>query len=85
MVILPASKGTIASHLGITAEHFSRILHELVDAELITVYGKKIEILDLAQMQEILAGAANGSASASPCRLVRSTTPERPALHAVRP
>lgn len=85
VVILPASKGTIASHLGITAEHFSRILHELVDAELITVYGKKIEILDLAQMQEILAGAANGSASASPCRLVRNTTPERPALHAVRP
>lgn len=83
VVILPASKGTIASHLGITAEHFSRILHELVDAELITVYGKKIEILDLAQMQEVLAGA--GSAPASPCRLVRNTTPERPALHAVRP
>ncbi len=83
VVILPASKGTIASHLGITAEHFSRILHELVDGGLITVYGKKIEILDLAQMQEVLAGA--GSAPASPCRLVRNATPERPGLHAVRP
>lgn len=83
VVILPASKGTIASHLGITAEHFSRILHELVDNELITVYGKKIEILDLEQLQEILDG--NGPAAASPCRLVGNTTPGRPALRAIRP
>lgn len=85
VVILPASKGTIASHLGITAEHFSRILHELVDNELITVYGKKIEILDLDQLQEILDGSGYGAASNSPCRPLGKATPGRPALRAIRP
>lgn len=81
VVILPASKGTIASHLGITAEHFSRILHELVEHELITVYGKKIEILDLAQLRAVLDSQGEREhAPAAPCRLVKTT----PAAHAGR-
>lgn len=56
VVILPASKGTIASHLGITPEHFSRILHELAESELIAVRGKRIAILDMTLIQELRDG-----------------------------
>lgn len=56
VVILPASKGTIASHLGISPEHFSRILHELAESELIAVRGKRIVILDMTLIQELRDG-----------------------------
>ena len=72
IALLPASKGTIASHLGITAEHFSRILHELVDSVLITVYGKKIGILDLEQLRAILDSSADREHNqTTPCHLVK--------------
>lgn len=41
---LPTSKGTIASRLNLTQEHFSRILHELTDSGLIEVEGRTIHI-----------------------------------------
>jgi CRP-like cAMP-binding protein len=43
-VSLPASKGTIASLLSVTPEHFSRILHELQSRGLITVHRRQIHI-----------------------------------------
>lgn len=49
---LPASKGTIASRLNLTREHFSRILHELAEADLIRVDGRIIHIPDLALMRD---------------------------------
>ena len=45
-VSLPASKGTIASLLSVTPEHFSRILHELQARGLISVQRRHIHILD---------------------------------------
>lgn len=51
---LPTSKGTIASRLNLTQEHFSRILHELVDAGLIEVEGRTIHIPDLARLRATL-------------------------------
>ncbi|RTL31203.1 MAG: Crp/Fnr family transcriptional regulator [Burkholderiales bacterium] len=45
-VSLPASKGTIASLLSVTPEHFSRILHELQSRGLISVERRQIHILD---------------------------------------
>jgi CRP-like cAMP-binding protein len=45
-VSLPASKGTIASLLSVTPEHFSRILHELQAQGLIEVDRRHIKILD---------------------------------------
>jgi CRP-like cAMP-binding protein len=45
-VSLPASKGTIASLLSVTPEHFSRILHELQAHGLIAVDRRQIRILD---------------------------------------
>jgi CRP-like cAMP-binding protein len=45
-VSLPASKGTIASLLSVTPEHFSRILHELQSNGLIAVDRRHIRILD---------------------------------------
>jgi CRP/FNR family transcriptional regulator, dissimilatory nitrate respiration regulator len=45
-VSLPASKGTIASLLSVTPEHFSRILHELQAHGLIAVDRRHIRILD---------------------------------------
>ena len=49
-VSLPTSKGTIASRLNLTQEHFSRILHELADAGLIRVEGRQIHIPDMDRL-----------------------------------
>ncbi|HEX6828557.1 MAG TPA: Crp/Fnr family transcriptional regulator [Burkholderiales bacterium] len=46
-VTLPTAKGTIASRLSVTPEHFSRILHELSEAGLIRVEGRTVHILDI--------------------------------------
>jgi CRP-like cAMP-binding protein len=46
------SKNVIASHLNMTQEHFSRILHELVDLGLITVHGREIGIPDIRKLQQ---------------------------------
>ena len=50
-VTLPTSKGTIASRLNLTQEHFSRILHELSDSGLIIVEGRTIRIPDVARLR----------------------------------
>ena len=55
LVQLPANKLTIAAHLGVTPEHFSRILHEMSDAGLIDVQGKNILITDLLKLKELVA------------------------------
>ena len=51
MVTLPASKSVIASRLNITPEHFSRILHELTEAQLIEVTGRTVRILDMEKLR----------------------------------
>lgn len=48
---LPASKAALASHLHLTAEHFSRLLRELVDDGLIQVQGRRITVLDSERLQ----------------------------------
>ena len=50
-VTLPTSKGVIASRLNLTQEHFSRILHELSEAGLIVVEGRKITITDVEKLR----------------------------------
>lgn len=44
---LLVSKTVIASRLNLTPEHFSRILHDLAENELIAVTGRNIRILDI--------------------------------------
>jgi CRP-like cAMP-binding protein len=46
VVSLPVSKGTVASLLSITPEHFSRILRELQDKGLIEMQQRTIRIMD---------------------------------------
>lgn len=48
---LPASKGIIASHLNLTHEHFSRLLHNLSAAGLISVAGRKIRIPNVGRLR----------------------------------
>ena len=48
---LPTSKGIIASRLNLTPEHFSRVLHELSGAGLISVEGRTVTILDLVRLR----------------------------------
>ena len=55
---LPTSKGTIASRLNLTQEHFSRILHELIEAGLIEVEGRTIHIPDIERLRDSLAWTA---------------------------
>lgn len=50
-VMLPARKGVIASRLNLTHEHFSRILHELIEARLIEVDGLQVTIPDIARLR----------------------------------
>lgn len=76
IIQLPASKGTIASHLGITAEHFSRVLHELAECELIVLHGKYIQLINMARIQTILDGTVSiAQPKAKPCHLVTSLRP----------
>jgi CRP-like cAMP-binding protein len=46
MVQLPVSKATIASRLSLTPEYFSRVLHELEAAGLVSIDKRDIHILD---------------------------------------
>jgi CRP-like cAMP-binding protein len=48
---LPTTKGIVASRLNLTAEHFSRILHDLTEAGLITVDGRTVTIPDLERLR----------------------------------
>jgi CRP/FNR family transcriptional regulator, dissimilatory nitrate respiration regulator len=54
VVRLPTTKGTIASRLNLTQEHFSRILHELADSGLIRLEGRTIHIPDLARLRDTI-------------------------------
>jgi CRP-like cAMP-binding protein len=51
-VTLPAKKGIIASQLNLTHEHFSRILHDLMAANLIEVEGREVRILDEQRLRD---------------------------------
>jgi CRP-like cAMP-binding protein len=50
-VTLPTSKAIVASRLNLTPEHFSRILHELTAAGLISVEGRDVVIQDVARLR----------------------------------
>lgn len=51
LVTLSASKTVIASRLNLTPEHFSRILHDLSDKQLIGVNGRNITILNSEKLR----------------------------------
>ena len=51
-IALPTSKQVIASRLNLTPETLSRIFHDLAEARLITVHGKKITIHDVGRLRE---------------------------------
>lgn len=51
VVTLPAAKAEIASLLNLTPEHFSRVLHELAQAGLLQVQGRRITVVDPARLQ----------------------------------
>lgn len=50
-ITLPAKKRIIASRLDLTHEHFSRILHDLVAAQLIKVEGANVTVLDVRKLR----------------------------------
>lgn len=54
-VRLSATKGTIASRLNLTQEHFSRILNELTQQNLITVSGRMIHVHDIDRLRQSLS------------------------------
>jgi CRP-like cAMP-binding protein len=49
---LPTSKAAVASQLGLTAEHFSRLLRDLARRELLRVEGRRIVIADVRALAE---------------------------------
>jgi CRP-like cAMP-binding protein len=44
-----------ASRLNVTPEHFSRILHDLSERDLIVVEGREIRIVDSAKLRDYRA------------------------------
>ena len=52
-VRLPTSKSIVASRLNLTPEHFSRILHELVDRGLVAVEGRDVRIVDAQKLRRL--------------------------------
>jgi CRP-like cAMP-binding protein len=50
-VTLPTSKAVVASRLNLTPEHFSRIMHELAGAGLVSVDGREVVIRDVARLR----------------------------------
>ncbi len=52
-VTLEATKSTIASHLNLTPETFSRILHKLSEEGLISVLNKTIQIHDIKKLRSL--------------------------------
>jgi CRP-like cAMP-binding protein len=52
VVKLPTSKAIVASRLNVTPEHFSRILHDLVEAGLIKVDGRDVTIFEAAKLRD---------------------------------
>jgi len=51
-IVLPTSKQIIASRLSLTPETLSRILHDLTEAKLIDMQGKRITIRDLTRLRQ---------------------------------
>lgn len=49
---LHTTKNIIASRLNLTPEHFSRILHDLVDKNLIAVKGREVTLLDVQKLAQ---------------------------------
>lgn len=50
---LPAAKGEVASHLNLSPEHFSRILHDLAEAGLLQVRGRRIVVPDTHRLERV--------------------------------
>ena len=51
-VTLEVSKTVVASRLNLTPEHFSRILHDLGERQLIGISGRTITILDIDKLRD---------------------------------
>jgi CRP-like cAMP-binding protein len=49
-VSLPATKAAIATQLGLTPEHLSRLLRELTARQLLRVEGRRVVIADVARL-----------------------------------
>jgi CRP-like cAMP-binding protein len=52
VITLPMTKSAVASRLGLTREHFSRILHELACEGLIEVNGRSVHVKDAARLRD---------------------------------
>jgi len=60
VVTLPASKAEIASQLNLTPEHFSRILHELAETDLLQVKGRKVTVPSRNRLEAAASQRAGG-------------------------
>ena len=59
-VELPISKSQLASNLGTVSETLSRTLRKLSEDDLISVSGKKVEILDFERLEELAEKCKEG-------------------------
>ena len=65
-VTLPATKAAIATQLGLTPEHLSRLLRELTARQLLRVEGRRIVIPDVARLAAAARRRGTRGATAGP-------------------
>jgi len=65
-VSLPATKAAIATQLGLTPEHLSRLLRELTARQLLRVEGRRIVIPDVARLAAAARRRGTRGATAGP-------------------
>ena len=54
VVRLPVAKAELAWQLNLTAEHFSRLLHELAQSGLLSLEGRQITVPDRARLEGVM-------------------------------
>ncbi|HET8748617.1 MAG TPA: Crp/Fnr family transcriptional regulator [Ramlibacter sp.] len=75
VVQLPAAKAAVATHLNLTAEHFSRLLREFAAEGAVSVQGRSVRLLAPQRLAEAAASGFRRRPAQAGARALRSPAP----------